>query len=171
MMNLYFCTMIKENAITTRAKKIILIKLSKQERIHITSGKRKQTTRKILIAYFILSASSSGTYLFLLGLNWKISIVFGVEIILFFVMFQELKKVADISVKGDHMMINQFNYPCKITSVKSIKDVKTKRFMRFTWTSLSYNIDGNRQKIILLKKIKPDGNLPEVVINFIKDAA
>ena len=75
--------MIKENAITTRAKKIILSKLSKQERIHITSGKRKQTTRKILIAYFILSASSSGTYLFLLGLNWKISIVFGVEIILF----------------------------------------------------------------------------------------
>jgi uncharacterized membrane protein len=163
--------MIKENAITTRAKKIILSKLSKQERIHITSGKRKQTTRKILIAYLILSASSLATYFFLLGFNWKISIIFGAEIILFFVLLQKLKKVADISVKGDHMMINQFNYPCKVTSISSIKDVKTKKFMRFTWTSLSFNIDGNRQNIILLKKIKPDGNLPEVVINFIKDAA
>jgi hypothetical protein len=163
--------MINENAITTRAKKIILSKLSKQERIHITSGKRKQTTRKILIAYLILSASSLATYFFLLGFNWKISIIFGAEIILFFVLFQKIKKVADISVKGDHMMINQFNYPCKVTSVKSIKDVKTKKFMLYTYTHLSFNIDGNRQSIILLKKIKPDGNLPEVVINFIKDAA
>jgi hypothetical protein len=55
--------------------------------------------------------------------------------------------------------------------MKSIKDVKTRKFMRFTWTSLSFNIDGNRQKIILLKKIRPDGSIPEVLINFLKDAA
>jgi hypothetical protein len=163
--------MIEENAITPKSKEVILRKLSKHERIHITSGKRKQTTQKILITYLILSSGSLATYLFLHGLTWKIAIIFGLEVILFFSIFQFLKKVSDISVKGEHMMINQFNYPCKVTSLKSIKDVKTKSFMRFTWTSLSFNIDGNRQKIILLKKIRPDGNLPEVVINFIKDAA
>lgn len=163
--------MIEENAITPKTKKIILNKLAKHERIHITSGKRKQTSQKILITYLILSSGSLATYLFLHGLTWKIAIIFGLEVILFFSIFQFLKKVSDISVKGEHMMINQFNYPCKVTSLKSIKDVKTKSFMRFTWTSLSFNIDGNRQKIILLKKIRPDGNLPEVVINFIKDAA
>jgi len=163
--------MTQQNAITRKSKKIILSKLSKQERIHITSGKRKQTTLKILISYVILSVAFLATYIFSQGLTWKITIIFGVELILFFVILQKLKKVADISVKGDHMMINKFNYPCKVTSISSIKDVKSKRFMRFTWTSLSFNIDGNRQNIILLKKIKPDGNLPEVVINFIKDAA
>jgi hypothetical protein len=163
--------MIEENAITPKTKKIILNKLTKQERIHITSGKRKQTTQKILIAYFILSFGSLAIFTFLQGLTLKTVIIFGLEVILFFPIFQTLKKVSDISVKGEHMMINQFNYPCKVTSLKSIKDVKTKSFMRFTWTSLSFNIDGNRQKIILLKKIRPDGNLPEVVINFIKDAA
>jgi uncharacterized membrane protein len=163
--------MIEENAITPKSKEIILHKLSKQERIHITSGKRKQTTQRILITYLILSLGSLATYLFLHGLSWKIAIIFGLEVILFYLIFQILKRVSDISVKGEHMMINQYNYPCKVTSLKSIKDVKTTRFMRFTWTSLSFNIDGNRQKIIILKKIKPDGNLPEVVINFIKDAA
>ena len=163
--------MIEENAITGKSKEIILKKLSKQERIHITSGKRKQTTQKILITYLILSLGSAATYIFLHGLTWKIAIIFGIEAILFFPFFQILKKVSDISVKGEHMMINQFNYPCKVTSMKSIKDVKTRKFMRFTWTSLSFNIDGNRHKIILLKKIRPDGSLPEVLINFIKDAA
>jgi hypothetical protein len=163
--------MIEENAITPKSKEIILKKLSKQERIHITSGKRKQTTQKIMITYLILSLGSIVTYLILHGLTWKIAIIFGVLAVLFFPLFQILKKVSDISVKGEHMMINQFNYPCKVTSMKSIKDVKTRKFMRFTCTSLSFNIDGNRQKIILLKKIRPDGSLPEVLINFIKDAA
>ncbi len=163
--------MIEENAITPKSKEIILKKLSKQERIHITSGKRKQTTQKIVITYLILSLGITVTYLILNGLNLKIALIFGVLAGLFFPLFQILKKVSDISVKGEHMMINQFNYPCKVTSMKSIKDVKTRKFMRFTCTSLSFNIDGNRQKIILLKKIRPDGSLPEVLINFIKDAA
>ncbi len=163
--------MIEENAINPKSKEIILNKLSKQERIHITSGKRKQTTQKIVITYLILSLGITVTYLILNGLNLKIALIFGVLAGLFFPLFQILKKVSDISVKGEHMMINQFNYPCKVTSMKSIKDVKTRKFMRFTCTSLSFNIDGNRQKIILLKKIRPDGSLPEVLINFIKDAA
>ncbi len=163
--------MIEKNVINSKSKDIILKMLYRQERIHITSGKRKQTTQKILIAYLILGLGSVLTYIILHGLTWKIAIIFGLVTLMFFPFFQLLKKVSDISVKGDHVMINQFNYPCKVTSVKSIKDVKTKRFMRFTCTSLSFNIDGNRQRIILLKKIRPDGHLPEVVINFIKDAA
>lgn len=163
--------MIERNAITSKSKEIILKKLSKQERIHITSGKRKQTTQKILLTYFLLSLGTLFTYLFFHGLTWKITIIFSLETLLFFPLFHLLKKVSDISIKGEHMMINQFNYPCKVTSMKSIKDVKTRKFLRFTFTSLSFNIDGNREKIILLKKIKPEGNLPEVVINFIKKAA
>lgn len=163
--------MIEENAINPKSKEIILKKLSKQERIHITSGKRKQTTQKIIITYLILILGLIVTYIILHGLTWKIAIIFGVLTCLFFPLFQILKKVSDISIKGEHMMINQFNYPCKVTSMKSVKDVKTRRFMRFTCTSLSFNIDGNRQRIILLKKIRPDGNLPEVLINFIKEAA
>jgi hypothetical protein len=163
--------MIERNAITPKSKKIILSKISNQERIHLTSGKRKQTTQKILLTYLLINVAVITTYLILHGLTWNIAIITGILSLLIIPIFQLLKKVSDISIKGEHMMINQFNYPCKVTSLKSIKDVKTKRFMRFTWTSLSFNIDGNRQKIILLKKIKPDGNLPEVLINFIKDAA
>ncbi len=163
--------MIERNAITPKSKKIILSKISNQERIHLTSGKRKQTTQKILLTYLLINVAVITTYLILHGLTWNIAIIIGILSLLIIPIFQLLKKVSDISIKGEHMMINQFNYPCKVTSLKSIKDVKTKRFMRFTWTSLSFNIDGNRQKIILLKKIKPDGNLPEALINFIKDAA
>jgi hypothetical protein len=163
--------MIEENAINPKSKEIILKKLNNQERIHITSGKRKQTTQKILITYLIISFGSVLTYLILHGLTWKIAFIFGAVALLFIPFFGLLKRVSDISIKGEHMMVNQFNYPCKVTSMKSIKDVKTRKFMRFTWTSLSFNIDGNRQKIILLKKIRPDGSVPEVLINFLKDAA
>lgn len=79
--------------------------------------------------------------------------------------------MADISVKGDVLLINQLFCPCKVTSIKSVRQIKTRKFYRFSVTSLTYFLDGNKGKIILFKRLRTEGNEPETIIKLIRQVA
>lgn len=103
-------------------------------------------------------------------MTWKFVAIVAGMVMLFYPIYLFCRKMADIAVKGDILLINQFFSPCKVTSIKSVRAVKTRSFLQFSITSLTYSLDGNRGKIILFES-NSKGTRPEEIIKFIRNAA
>lgn len=159
-----------ENGINTGVQEKLLQKISKRERIQITSGKHQYISFSLLVVYALIIASTVTFYVLRYGVTWKLVILSAGLLMFFYPIYVFCKKMADIAVKGDILLINQFFSPCKVTSIKSVRAVKTRSFLHFSVTSLTYSLDGNRGKIILFERTAR-GQRPEEIIKFIRNAA
>lgn len=161
----------EENWMNIETQQKLLQKISRRERIEITSGKHHRISFSALFIYSIISASSILLYLYLYGLTWKLIAITGIFSLFFGLLYLICRKMADLAVKGDALLISQFSRPCKVTLIKSVKSIRTRRFLQFSVTSLTFSLDGNKGKVFLLKRIRPEGNKPESIIKFIMDVA
>lgn len=149
----------------------LLQQMSKRERIQITSGKHEILSFSLLISYVVGSLSIVAFILLRQGFSWELLLLAFALTALFFPLYSTCRKMADISVKGDVLLINQLFRPCKVTSIKSVRQIKTRKFLHVSVTSLTYFLDGHKGKIILFKRLKTEGNEPETIIKLIRQVA
>jgi hypothetical protein len=160
-----------KNYTNTGFQEKLLQKISKRERIQITSGKHQYISFSLILFYVVIVLSTISFYLYRNGLTWKLLFIAACMMILFYPLFLVCRKMADIAVKGDILLINQIFSPCKVTSIKSVRAVRTRSFFHLSITSLTYILDGSKGKVILFERLKSKGSKPEEIIKFIRNAA
>lgn len=166
-----YLNMRQKNYTNTGFQEKLLQKISKRERIQITSGKHQYISFSLILIYTLLFLSTISFYLYRNGLTWELIIISAAMAFLFYPLFVVCRKMADIAVKGDILLINQIFSPCKVTSIKSVRAVRTRSFLHLSVTSLTYILDGSKGKIILFERLRSKGNKPEEIIKFIRNAA
>ena len=161
----------QENSINTGVREKLLHKISKRERIQITSGKHQYISFSLMLIYALVVLTVISFYIYGKGLTWELIAYSFVLFSLFLPLYRVCRKMADIAVKGDILLINQIFCPCKVTSIKSVRAVKTRSFLKFSVTSLTYFLDGSKGKIILFERLKSGRDEPEAIIKFIRNVA
>ncbi len=159
------------NYINAGVQEKLLQKISRRERIQITSGKHQYISFSLILFYATIVLSTIFFYVYRNGVTWKLIALSAAMAIAFYPLYLMCRKMADIAVKGDILLINQFFCPCKVTSIKSVRAVRTRSFLRFSITSLTYILDGSKGKIILFERQRSKGSKPEEIIKFIRNAA
>lgn len=142
----------------------LLHKISKREQIQITSGFQEYLSLSLLFVYVLISAGCL-TFLFMtLGFSWlPLTLIFAFAI-LFMPLFTWVCCLADIAVKGDILMITRLFKPCTVTSLNNIAEIKTHHFLKFTFTRLTYYIDGKKGNILVFKRVSQKSTAPEAII-------
>lgn len=132
----------------TRKEKFVQ-QLNNFERIEISSFHRK---RKLLL----LSIVTSLVFIHCaLAFKFYPSILPILTISLSFITLTKIvltidKSISSAAIKGDSLILkNSQNQNC-VTSVKSIRKMKSKRIGRTTVTSIQFHLDGSKRKAFLL---------------------
>lgn len=159
-----------ENSITKGVQEKLLQKISKRERIQITSGKQQYLSFSMIFFYVAATLFLISFFVYHQGITWELIAFSFVSALFFYPLYRICRKMADIAVKGDILLINQIFSPCKVASIKSVRAVKTRSFLRLSVTSLTYFLDGNKGKILLFERVK-SGNKQDNIIKFIRNAA
>jgi hypothetical protein len=132
----------------TRKEKFVQ-QLNNFERVEISSFHRK---RKLLLLGIL---SSSVVIHCALALNFYPSMLPLLTILFSFIILAKIvltidKSISCAAIKGDSLILkNTQNQNC-VTSVKSIRKMKSKRIGRTTVTSIHFHLDGSKRKAILL---------------------
>lgn len=132
----------------TRKEKFVQ-QLNNFERIEISSFHKK---RKLLLLGIVTSLVFIHCAL---AFNFYPSILPLLTISFSFITLTKIvltidKSISSAAIKGDSLILkNSQNQNC-VTSVKSIRKMKSKRIGRTTVTSIQFHLDGSKRKAILL---------------------
>jgi hypothetical protein len=132
----------------TRKEKFVQ-QLNNYERVEISSFHRK---RKLLL---LGTVSISACIHCVLAFNFYPSIIPILVISFSFITLTKIvltidKTISSAAIKGDSLILkNSQNQNC-VTSIKSIRKMKTKRIGKTTITSIQFHLDGSKRKAILL---------------------
>lgn len=132
----------------TRKEKFVQ-QLNNFERVEISSFHKK---RKLLLLAIITSLAVIHCAL---AINLYPSTILLLTISLSLIILSKIvltidKSISSAAIKGDSLILkNSQNQNC-ITSVKSIRKMKSKRIGRTTVTSIQFHLDGSKRKAILL---------------------
>ena len=129
-------------------KRILIDCLLRRKRIDFSPNKYFKRLKTYL--FFLISiAVLSGVYvIFSIGLSYTaLLICFGIALTSLTI-FYSLKKTKTTSVKGDTLIMNNINNQSCVTSIRSIRKVKTTRFLGIFRTELIFYLDGVKRKAL-----------------------
>lgn len=151
----------------SEVRELLLRKISKKEKISITTG---------LHQYFgltILLLSVSGAVISITLLNetsiWTAHywlLVAGIVLITFLI-YRLCMNMADIAIKEDILFVNQLFLPCKVVSIDNLTKVKTYNFWLTTITLIRFTEDERKRQVLLFKSVRNSEHQPENIIKFI----
>lgn len=142
-------------------------KISCREKIKLSDGKQHMWSKVFIAAL----ATSFGTFvtlcLLLFGLSWLLFICTVGMTVVIFSLWLFSRKMAEIAVKGDVLLVKPIIGLHKVTSLSSVKHFKSRSFLKLSLTSLSFYLDGSLTKIISFRILQEKDPLPEQVFQFI----
>lgn len=68
------------------------------------------------------------------------------------------------TLKGDTIIFNSIDNKSSVTSIRSIRKIKSKSALGIQWTKLNYNLDGTTKSAIILNRIAHSTINPEQTI-------
>ena len=126
-------------------------KIANKEKIDLSYG--CDTMKGIAILTTLIFILSIISVLYFLHLNYKtLAICIGFSII-YAVLILQFKKYVSASIRGEMLMTETIFKKNKITSIKSIKTLKSKLFFNYDYTKLTYRLDGNNITVRFVNKI------------------
>ena len=149
-------------------KRIILSLLLSRKRVDITTKNYFTFLRGISFLLFLMIVSANLTYLYYNQINFTtLSISVG-NLILFGLIFRKiLTNTSSTSIKGDTLILNNSqNKPC-VTSLRSIKRIKSSSLFTIQITHLYYYLDGKDRKTLIFTRKNAFSFSPE---NLLKKA-
>ena len=106
-----------------------------------------------------------------IALKYKISTKFCLTITclfaLYFTVLLYIKKFVSASIKGDMLSTKSIFKKKKFTSVRSIRSISSKTYLKFNFTKLSYKLDGTIYNVRLINKIDSEHLQNEEVVKTI----
>lgn len=118
---------------------------------------------KLLIAGILLIAIIFDAYLLL---SFRISfstlgLMVAVTSTALIVSFLLKKSAKATALKGDTIIFNSLDNKSSVTSIRSIRKIRSKTALGIQWTKLNYMLDGVPRSTVILNRIANSGMNPE----------
>ena len=131
-------------------KRIILSQLLSRKRVDVTSKNYINQIRLITFIFFALIVSFICIYLYFTDLTITTVAAAAVVIGVFGgVLHLVRKQISGTAIKGDTLILNKDNRRFCVTSLRSIKNIKSSSFLMFQLTRLNYKLDGRTQSTLI----------------------
>lgn len=143
-------------------KRIILRLLVSRKRVDITTKNYFSFIRGMSILLFLFIVLVNCTFLYFNEVNFlSVGISTG-NLLLFGMIFRNiLKNTSSTSIKGDTLILNSSNNKPCVTSLRSIKRIKSFTFFTIQITQLYYNLDGRDRKTFIFTRKNAYSYSPE----------
>jgi len=148
-----------------QAKKHLLYRLLNRKRVGVSPKNYLKKLRFISLFFLFVVISLSVINAYINGLTYLGILTSGAALILVLgagCYFQCYAKST--AVKGDNLIINSLSNPSCVTSLRSVRNVRTKSFLGIQWTNLNYNLDGITKKVVILNRATSVTVPPEMAI-------
>lgn len=143
-------------------------KMIVREKIKLSDGNQSFWNKLFAVVLSVSFASFCTGCYFLFGISWMLlffSLLMAITIVGLCVYSR--RKMAEISVKGDVLLVKPINGTHQVTTLSSVKCFKSRSFLNLSLTRLSYYLDGARQEIVSFRILRDKEPLPEHVFQFI----
>lgn len=147
--------------------------------IQANSGKKVDLSptnarRKVwfyILTSIIVFSSISGLFIYNKGLNWSsLFVCFTLFAFLGITIILVLKDYSLVSVKSGNLIISDIKKEKNlVTSIRSVRKLKTTRVGRVHFTSFNYHLDGRNRRAVILKRVPLSDLAPEVVLRKLKE--
>lgn len=146
-------------------KRIVLSLLLSRKRVDITSKNYFSLIRIVSFTLFMFILAANFWYLYLNQINFlTLGISFG-NLLIFGLLFRNLlKNTSRTSIKGDTLILNNSSNKSCVTSLRSIKKIRTSSLFNIQITHLYYNLDGKNRKTIILTRKNAYAFSPEMLL-------
>lgn len=132
----------------------ILQKIDLCEKIELNSNKNSKALLLPLLALFLLGSGVLVFIYIILGLGFpflSLASLFLLGIVVY--TRNVLKKTARAYIKGDTLVVNfAYRNTPKVMNLKSIRSVKTRSMIGYTYTQLKFKMDGISYNVVLFGK-------------------
>ena len=146
-------------------KRIILGLLLSRKRVDITKKNYFTLIRGISFVLFLFIVLTNITFLYYNRLTYFSLAISGGSILIFGFVFRKLlKNTSSTSIKGDTLILNNSHNRSCVTSLRSIKRVKTASLFNIHVTHLYYNLDGRDRKTLIFTRKRAFTYTPEKLL-------
>ena len=129
-------------------KRILIDCLLHRKRIDFSSDNYFKHLKTAFLFLFSIAMLSSFYVIFSYGLTYPaLLICFGI-IVASLTIYYPLKRTRTTSIKGDTLIMNDINNQSCVTSIRSIRKVKTTRFLGLYKTEITFHLDGLKQTVL-----------------------
>ena len=131
-------------------KRIILSQLLSRKRVDVTSKNYINQVRIITVMFFALILTLTSIYLYMTDLTLATIAIAAASLGVFGgILYLLRKRVSGTAIKGDTLILNKDNKKFCVTSLRSIKEIKTLSFLLFQVTRVNYKLDGRTQSTLI----------------------
>ncbi len=143
----------------------LLRQLENREKVRITPTHylKKWNLIFMLAALFILVLD----FLILIALGKSfltIGLIMLVSILPVFFVFYLRKHIKSTYMTGDALIFKSFDQTSKVTSLRSVRKVKTTSILGLQWTRLDYNLDGKHNSVLIVNVDFSDSTSTEHIL-------
>ncbi len=131
-------------------KRIILSQLLSRKRVDVTSKNYINQIRNVSLLFFALIIVFIGFYLYVNNLTF-VTIAVAAATLVFFggILIFLRNQISGTAIKGDTLILNKDNKRFCVTSLRSIKEIKSFSLLFFQVTRLHYKLDGRTQSTLI----------------------
>ncbi len=164
--NLFFCIFVANQTASMPTKSTLLKRLENREKFFITSS---HYLKKWNVIFYVVALTVLAVDFFIvltLGKTFfAIGLVFIVSILPVLFVFYLRKHIKSTYMTGDTLIFKSFDKSSKVTSLRSVKSVKTKSILGFHWTRLDYKLDGMSNSVLIIDPIFSKSTTPEYILS------
>ena len=143
----------------------ILLKLLNKERVSVTP---KNYLNRLKLSFMVFGIISALAISFVLLTNEKSFLTTGIcaisSLICIFVIYYSARNLSSAAIKGDSLIMNSLTNPSKVTSLRSIRRVKTQGALGVSVTKINYSLDGRNNTVMFVSASRALPTQPNVIL-------
>lgn len=139
--------------------------LTQKKRVEITPLNCLHRLKVLALVLLLFTVSISSLLLFQYGVTFlTLSSALVLLLVTGIVIYYFRMRFKSLAIKGDTMIINSFDNKACVTSIRSIKTVRTSTIFGFHWTSIDFKLDGVTRSCLFINRISSVPVTPEIAI-------
>lgn len=143
-------------------KRLIIKLLHNRKRIDITCSNYLSNVQYTLISLLALIILLNGLFLFIKGIEFITLGLVALNILFFAILFVRIRKsTSATAIKGDTLILNNSKRNHLVTSIRSIKKIRSFSFLMFQITRFSFKLDGKNRSNVLITRANSFSFSPE----------
>jgi len=144
----------------------LLHRLETREKVFITSSHYLKKWNAIFYVIALMVLGIDFFIAFTLGKSFMaIGLIAVVSILPVLFVFYLRKHIKSTYMTGDTLIFKSFDKTSKVTSLRSVRRVKTKSVLGIHWTRLDYNLDGMSNSVLIIDPIFSKSTRTEHVLS------
>ena len=144
----------------------IISKLLNKERVWVTPKNYLGRLKLTFILFAILSAITIALIYTFFGQSFLTLAICAISsLVCIFTIYYSAKHLFEASIKGDILIMNSLTESSKVTSLRSIRRVKTKSVMGLSVTKINYSLDGRNNTVRFINTFQSLPTQPDCILN------